>query len=124
MSPNETTTSFRRLRFYRDKNTRWYAAIPEYPGPKEDLEMVLGADDLLDRLSFYGDALTVRVSEQPFEDALHLERHHPDEHIGSGADYWDHKNKSSLWLCDVTKYVYGGRFPEHLYVQRVLGYSI
>ena len=39
------------MSFNRLSSNRWYANIDDYPGDFEDLEMVMGADELLDRLS-------------------------------------------------------------------------
>ena len=38
------------IRFYQDPDTRWYVDLPEFPGTKAELEMVLGADTMLEFL--------------------------------------------------------------------------
>jgi len=40
-----------RLDFYKETTGEWYIDLPDYPGPKEDLQMVLGADKMLDPIS-------------------------------------------------------------------------
>jgi hypothetical protein len=39
------------LRFYRTTEDRWYIDLPEWKGSIADLEMIEGADTMLDKLS-------------------------------------------------------------------------
>lgn len=36
------------LKFEKDTSNRWYLILPEWKGDKSDLEMVCGADAMLD----------------------------------------------------------------------------
>ncbi len=38
----------KRLRFYKEEDHRWYVDLHEWNGSKEELEMVMGADIMLD----------------------------------------------------------------------------
>ena len=49
------------MSFNRLSSNRWYANIDDYPGDFEDLEMVMGADELLDRLSCGEDFVKVSI---------------------------------------------------------------
>ena len=57
-----------RLDFYKTEDDRWFIDLPEYieqGGDHEDLEMVRGADQLLDILSNGSNAAQVEVSLTP-----------------------------------------------------------
>ncbi len=55
------------LKFYKEKDGRWYVDLPEWTGSKADLEMVCGADTLLDKLSKEGNRVVCQVSVIPVE---------------------------------------------------------
>ena len=50
-----------RLEFEKEEDGKWYAVIPEWPYDHEELEMVDGADDLLDCLTQDGRMVTLDV---------------------------------------------------------------
>ena len=53
-----------KFKFYRE-DTRWYVDLPEFirnGGSKADLEMVLGADELLEELSKGRDTIHLSIS--------------------------------------------------------------
>src|SRR5690349_13819650 len=52
----------RELRFYRDDDGRWYVHLPEWEGDAAELEMVAGADVLLEKISRKRDQVTIKVS--------------------------------------------------------------
>ena len=39
------------LKFYKENDNRWFVNLPEWKGNKDDLEMVMGADTMLDYIS-------------------------------------------------------------------------
>lgn len=100
------------LTFYKEWNGRWYADIKAYPGPKADLEMVCGADTMLDILSQGEEKVTLSLSTTEISgwDKLELLTLGNPEgpELGTGAWY---KMKSfkgisydlEMWLCGVTK---------------------
>lgn len=105
------------FRFYKTEEGRWYIDLPNWKGTQADLEMVAGADNMLDELSENGNEIVLDVSEEyhdkdRWSEAVILERvrkYHQLE--GGGAEYkWGTK---TIWLCDVTKFVFG-RFPKHI----------
>ena len=50
------------LSFEKWENGKWFVVMPDYEGAQEDLEMVDGADTLLDYLTTDGLYVTVDVS--------------------------------------------------------------
>ncbi|MDI9357418.1 MAG: hypothetical protein QM528_00550 [Phycisphaerales bacterium] len=120
--------------FIKESHT-WYIDLPDFIeqglGSKANLMMVQGADTLLDRLSNNGNKITLTFSTHEFPsyeyvihkkmmgiDKEYLDRigHAPVEY---GAYYkldeWNH----TLWLCPVTEYVFGGNYPEAIYIKVV-----
>ncbi|WP_276497140.1 DUF6717 family protein [Pontibacter litorisediminis] len=108
----------RTFRFNKEAHGTWYIDLPDYPGPKGDLAMVAGADDMLDYLAKGGKHVEVEMSQLPFEGALELELVKLGE-PGGGA-YYRPANHSiqSVWLCDVTLFVLQ-KFPEKIYFRAV-----
>ncbi len=106
------------LIFYKDEFSRWYINLPEYKGPKEDLEMVLGSDNLLDILS-NGEDYVVLITSLEYKDNMHrMEFNRETIEWNNGAYYRVITNQGNdighIWLCDVTKFVFGG-FPSVIY---------
>lgn len=109
-----------KLEFYKEGKD-WFVDLPEYEGSKADLQMVDGADRMLDELAFNpkgnkSTKVSLKVStitEGDFNLQL-LEK--LDE--GCGAYYKSDKVNYKIWLCDVTKFVFG-EFPENIYFTKV-----
>lgn len=102
------------LKFYKE-GYRWYIDLPEYPGDKADLQMVLGADTLLDTLSDSTNNVVILASLEDYNSSdklVKLRDLTADE--GGGAMYFTDKYKFDLWLCDVTKFVFNG-FPVEIF---------
>jgi hypothetical protein len=102
--------------FYFDHDNRWYVDLPSWPGEKEELEMVMGADLLLDILSDGSydpqKRTRVRFTEFSFEGSSCL------THTGDG--YYDNDawhGPSTVWLCHVTEFVFG-YYPDKIYYRR------
>ena len=109
------------MSFNRLSSNRWYANIDDYPGDFEDLEMIMGADELLDRLSCGGDFVKVSIiaDEIPsFPPNMKLTKYKEDE---TGAyytqDFYDHL--PSVFICNVTKFVFG-YFPDIIYLTKII----
>jgi hypothetical protein len=107
----------KKIKFYKKEN-KWYAYLPAYieqGGTEEECEMVAGADDWLDRLSNYGDDVTLLLSDSdPLSERIVL--YESDEF---GATYIAHTYKEEdinqvLWLCPVTVFVFG-KYPDIIY---------
>ena len=129
-------------RFYKE-NKIWYIDLPEFIeaglGTKANLMMVLGADDLLDILSNNGDNITVEFDDKPMlghnaqlqlikigkdQQLLDAIGHAP---VDYGAYYTAFSTEglgyefkiSSVWLCPVTEYVFGGLYPKSIYIKLI-----
>jgi hypothetical protein len=110
------------IRFYYD-SSGWYADLPEWTGEKWELEMVMGADTFLEILTQGENEIYLTLSTEPFNECETLHYIHEGRlegpEFGEGAWYkldkymgLDYKLK--LWLCDVTKFVFGN-FPKQIY---------
>lgn len=53
----------RKLKFYKEADERWYVELPEWKGSKADLEMVAGADTMLNYMSEGEDHINLYLSE-------------------------------------------------------------
>jgi hypothetical protein len=116
-------------KFYKDESG-WFIDLPEVIEmglfTKGNLQMVAGADDLLQRLSKDGENVTLEFSEEPFDGYEHhmmmsgygmdsdelSEYGHP---IEIGAYYNRESDGFVIWLCPVTKYVFDGKYPQDIY---------
>lgn len=109
----------KRFKFYREEN-RWYVFLPEYPGERDDLEMVLGADTMLDIFS-QGEGevkIDLSIEKTEYSDSLTLNHLGGDE----GGGWYQYKSKDNLfdfelWLCDVTKWVFG-KMPKNIWLNK------
>jgi hypothetical protein len=103
----------RTLSFYRDE-TGWYIDLPNWPGPKGALAMVLGADTMLEYLGEGQSYVRLEVTERADvalqnPDAWLGVRYHHAHPDGDGAFYTTllDGHAHQLWLCGVTEFVYG-----------------
>ena len=128
------------FRFYKEINT-WYIDLPQFLeaglGTKANLMMVAGADTLLDILSNNGTEITVDFSDKPFDgfnvklDMINIGKDQALlDHVGHpfvdyGAYYTAYSSQelgyefkiSSVWLCPVTEYVFGGDYPKNIFIK-------
>ena len=101
----------------------WFVHLPDYPGHYSELEMVFGADVMCDMIdTFEIGYITVQVSDKPF-DSIFSTREYILDFVNSttsngeqdGANYRMREFKLDVWLCNVTKYVFG-EFPATIYI--------
>ncbi len=107
-------------RFYKEIGNRWYVDLPEWPGEKSDLEMVLGADLMLEIISQGEAEVKLTLSDQPVNLSSKLEFIRLSPELGEGAYYklseWSGiRYDLDVWLCDVTKWVFGD-FPKAIWI--------
>lgn len=126
-----------KYKFVREENNNWYIDLPEWPGDREDLQMVAGADTMLDILAQGEDEVNVEIitdlSETynyhyPAKVRLKREMICADEYWqldsqgcpSSGAFYSSRfhppLSDMNIWLCNVTKFVFNGQFPEKIWI--------
>ena len=112
----------RKFDFYKAEDDCWYVDLPEWEGNKAELEMVLGADKMLDYLSKGAQKISLNISEARFKKADILYKLRDDAGVG-GAWYLLKKVNQveinqELWLCEVTRFVFG-TMPERIFIGRV-----
>ena len=116
-------------RFYKENN-KWYIDIPEWSGQKAELEMVEGADTMLDIISECSLIVDLHISLAPFESANVLEKLTElsiNQNISidaCGGSYYllriydQIEYNITMWLCDVTKYIFN-EFPDKIYFKKI-----
>jgi hypothetical protein len=109
------------LTFVKEKK-KWYIDLPNWTGRKSALQMVAGADTLLDYMAEGKTEVVLHASENKFDGCETLTL--INKCFWNGADYKidTYKNYQlnlKLWLCDVTKVVLGG-FPEKIYFIKII----
>lgn len=98
---------------FKKENGRWYADIKNWPGFKSQLEMVAGADLLLDKIDSANKGIVkILITDKCNE--YYLMKLEEDE---CGATYRDSFSDSTIWLCNVSKWFFG-KHPQ------VINYSI
>ncbi len=102
----------KRFDFEKDFNGNWYVVMPEWEGLKEELQMVMGADTMLDIISNNTNKVTIDFDTKMFEDASMLELYNISPKEIGGGDYFleTYQNKDinlKIWLCSVTEFVFG-----------------
>ena len=107
--------------FEKDPDGRWYIVLPEWTGDRGDLEMVCGADVMLDIMSQGESKVTLGLSLSyvPNSNCTTLNFICEGEDIGGGFYLMEtHKGvyyNLEMWLCDVTKFVFGN-MPKTIHV--------
>lgn len=108
-------------KFYKESN-RCFIDLPEWKGSKEDLEMVEGADTMLDILSQGESPITLFLSTEcnTYVYPTILEKIEECDSTKGGAyylmkEYNGIEYNLKLWLCDVTLFVFN-EFPEKIYI--------
>lgn len=109
------------LDFEKTPEGRWFVVLPEWTGPKEDLEMVMGADMMLDIYAQGEGRVSLSASETEILEYDVLKLTEICSSLTGGAYYKVGKINNTdydfkIWLCDVTKFVFGD-FPENLYLK-------
>ena len=128
-------------KFYKEDG-RWYIDLPEFIelglGNKNNLLMVDGADTLLDILagnkpnkSADGTEVNVTFGNEPFDGHTHTLNKKVMGKNQSLLDYLGHApvdygayydvkelDGHQVWLCPVTEYVFGGGYPDTIYIKK------
>jgi hypothetical protein len=105
--------------------TDWFIDLPEYieqGGNAGDLQMVDGADTILDLMANRGTTVVLNISEEPFEGAdMLILTEKCDPAIGGGYYHMENCNgkpvNQRMWLCQVTEFVFGS-LPERIFVKQ------
>ena len=112
----------RKLKFYKESDEHWYVELPEWKGSKADLEMVAGADTMLNYMAEGQDYIYLHLSEEAFDGADKLEFVRMATEIGNGAyyimkSYADIEFNLEMWICDVCLFVFN-KFPVYIYLSK------
>lgn len=105
--------------FKKEASDRWYIDLPKWEGKKEDLEMVEGADILMDIIAQDESVVDVTISTSYFpevEFTLDFRR------FDRGGAWYQAKGQYhtfEVWLCEVTEFLFGN-FPNKLYICKTL----
>jgi len=111
--------------FYRTGQD-WFIDLPEFieqGGDIGDLQMIDGADKMLDMMAGHEGRVTLYVAREPFEGAdLLTLTEKCDPYIGGGnylMPYFEGEEiNRTMWLCQVTEFVFGD-IPAQLFVKRL-----
>ena len=114
-----------RYRFIKEGGN-WYIDLPEYleqGGTKGDLQMVEGADTMLDIISGSKEEVTLLLERKKFEGADRLELvERCDPYIGGGYyllhSFQGKEYNHRMWLCGVTEFVFGD-LPKEIFLRMV-----
>lgn len=114
----------RRLKFYKESDNRWYVDLPEWIGSKAELEMVAGADAMLEYMAEGEDHVWLILSKEEFENADKLDFLRLATEIENGAFYKLQNYRGveiglEMWLCDVTKFVFDD-FPKTIFISKTI----
>lgn len=119
-------TIMKQYDFIKEGND-WYIDLPEFieaGGNKGDLQMVEGADTMLDLISDYKNQVAVTISEEEFNgsDILKLVER-CDPYVGGGyyvLEKFEGKELNKrMWLCSVIEFVFGD-IPEQIYIKKAI----
>lgn len=117
----------RTLKFEKDPDSKWYVVLPEWQKERASLQMVSGADTWLDVLADGESEVIITTSDEEFNatGCLNMLKYgNPDEYdseVGawySVGTYMGIERNLDVWLCGVTKFVFGN-FPEKIYYRKV-----
>ena len=100
---------------YKD---RWYIDLPDWEGSQDDLEMVSGADTLLDIIAQGDNEVYISWSEELIEGYTYKLIFLREEDF-TGATYiveGDYITSFEAWLCNVLPWVFG-YFPKTMYIK-------
>ena len=121
MSVAENLKSYK---FIKEETGRWYIDLPDWKGNKADLEMVEGADIMLDYVGKGNAEVELILAEQPFDGSgiLKLVHDYSKEPGGGGIyllhDYDNEILNQQMWLCEVTEWVFG-KLPPVIYFKKI-----
>ncbi|MBR6517558.1 MAG: hypothetical protein IKT40_12065 [Bacilli bacterium] len=104
-----------KLRFIKLSN-KWFVDIP-WEGDVEDLQMVSGSDILLDILSHGNFFVDIDISTDYIENSIKLVKKNEDE-FGCYYSCYTYEFKGEIWLCNVTKHLFGG-FTNEFFIKIV-----
>ena len=106
----------KKIKFVKLANA-WFVLLPDYKGKVEDLEMVMGADTLLEIVSMGSPMITFNVSDdapKEWNENDYEAKLVDADQYGSTYRITSYNISMNIWLCNVTKLVLG-EFPKIFY---------
>ena len=94
----------------------WYIVLPEWEGKKAELQMVAGADVLLDLLSESKNTVKMEVRRDDFLEktaTLNKIRH---DNFGADYTYNSESLQANFWLCPVVLFLFN-EYPKTLFIK-------
>ena len=112
----------RKFTFNKEVDDRWYVELPEWEGSKADLEMVSGADTMLNIISEGESTVSLIISIETFVGSDVLELINMDNDFGGGwymlKSYKGIDFNLKMWLCSVTEFLYS-KMPNEIFICKV-----
>lgn len=113
--------NIRHLNFYKTESLEWYVNLPEWKGDIAELQMVAGADVMLDIYAQGENIIRLTLSDSNIGDNFDKLTLISDD-LEAGATYKVNSilgitYEFEIWLCDVTKFVFG-KFPKIIYIKK------
>ena len=106
------------ISFEKEEDGKWYAVIPEWPYGHEELEMVDGADELLDCLTTDNRqvSLEVETEEPSLGEYVTFTLVDHDDYGGTYVTEDNGIEVKKIWLCNVAHFFFDGEHPETIYI--------
>lgn len=104
----------KKIKFVKLAN-HWFVHLPEYQGAPDDLLMVSGANIILESIDCDKKGILTFVVWEPDVETPHLTLIESDE---NGATYESDAFVQYVWLCNVTKHIFG-KFPEKICYKKI-----
>ena len=114
------------LKFNKTQESRWYIDLPKWSGDLAELEMVAGADLLLDLLSgFSKPCVELEISTEGLPECGCLILISVGEDLQYDGAYYALANtrlgvttEFNIWLCPVTLFVLG-EYPQQIFFRSI-----
>src|SRR5581483_9815840 len=110
--------------FVKEPNGDWFIDLPAYianGGARGDLQMVAGADTMLDVIANGSNTVTITMADEPFDNADVIALQEVcDPDVGGGMyllkSFEGKTVNQQMWLCAVTEFVFG-YLPGEIFVK-------
>lgn len=111
------------ISFTRERNGNWYVDLPNWKGSHDSLQMVAGADDMLEFIGNGAPHVTLQVIKHNTQlndvDAdMICDRINYSMTGGATYNVFNKYGIDEMWLCPVTLFVLG-EYPKYLYIKKV-----
>ena len=118
----------KRYKFVKEDTGKWYVDLPEWEGEKWELEMVCGADTMLDLIAQGEDFVWLTLSLEPFvlhdtepieTNSFELKKIKDTPDIGGALyllkEFYGIEYNLEIWLCEVLRFIFGS-IPDIIYI--------